>query len=510
MRLKKMVAITPDMAKGSMWIGHFKNLINKAGIDSTQTYAVMRYFHDSGWIRCFGFDDSKISKIRSNEYDAGFELLDPYRSGGFRQATNSPFVMHRKDAKPPDRPADIHEEPWIDMCETVFLDMQWLFHMTHAFLNHDGTELMQQANTQLQREAMQLYSTGELKWSPGTPALISKLWREFLHEHEFRRIRHVLQAKHLLEYSSRNMLVVPGLRKIQDRAERVIRMQSDQVNPAALNPTEPPAKLLMHGGLSTGPQMDGESSDIVACDCKVFISREYSSESIVTSQDINYGHYLLPLLRHVVSQGSCAEVLDCAGYQTDDEIDIAMSSSTALVLCVSDTHMRSKAGQKHIFAALNRGLHIIAVILPGYSVWPPSLKDCCWWDFDSSAVVQSLALAALVDLSPSYFHVYFDILIRLQDADTDGEIEPHEAEEMWNNLRMGEYDEDDPALHDETAILSASMQVVHVSASLLSRLLCLVFSFLMQLILFLENLSSCRKIHSYNIASGFWARLYTH
>jgi hypothetical protein len=76
-------------------------------------------------------------------------------------------------------------------------------------------------------------------------------------------------------------------------------------------------------------------------------------------------------------------------------------------------------------------------------------------------VVQSLSFATLVDLSPSYFRVYFDILMRLQDADADGEIEPQEAEEMWTNLRNGEYDEDDPELHDETTVLSASMQVAH-------------------------------------------------
>lgn len=76
----------------------------------------------------------------------------------------------------------------------------------------------------------------------------------------------------------------------------------------------------------------------------------------------------------------------------------------------------------------------------------------------------------LVDLSPSYFRVYFDILMRLQDADADGEIEPHEAEEMWTNLRNGEYDEDDPELHDETTVLSASMQVAQFSMSLPSLL----------------------------------------
>jgi hypothetical protein len=455
-----MMNITPDMAKGSIWIGHFKNLLQRAGVDPTQTYAAMRYFHDSGWIRCYGFDDNKNSRSRSNEYSAGFEMLDPYRSAGFKLATNSPCVMLRKDAKPPDRPADIHEEAWIDMCDTVFMDMQWLFHMTQAFLNHDGTHLVQyHSNPDLQQEAMRFYATGELKWGLGTPNLISELWRRFLNKHEFRRIRHVLESKDIWKLSSHNLIVVTGLRKNQKLAGAPDRMPTEEVHTAEMCSAGPSESVPSSAQYDINSQVI--LSETATYECTVFVSREYSPESVAISQDTNYAHYIVPVLRHIVSRGSGAVFLDCSEYQTDDEIDAALSMSTVLVLCVSDAHMRSKAGQKHIFGALNKGLHVIAVILPGYSVWPPSLKNGCWWDFDlnTGSVVQSLSLATLVDLSPSYFRVYFDILMRLQDADADGEIEPHEAEEMWTNLRNGEYDEDDPELHDETTVLSASMQV---------------------------------------------------
>jgi len=460
------------MAKGSIWIGHFKNLLHRAGVDPTQTYAAMRYFHDSGWIRCYGFDDNKNSRSRSNEHNAGFEMLDPYRSAGFKLATNSPSVMLRKDAKPPDRPVDIHEEAWIDMCDTVFMDMQWLFHMTQAFLNHDGTHLVQyHSNPYLQQETMRFYATGELKWGLGAPNLISELWRGFLHKHEFRRIRHVLESKDIWKLSSHNLIVVPGLRKNQKVAGAPDPMPTDQVHTAEIDSTGPSESVPS----SAQQVIDSQVilSEVAMHECTVFVSREYSPESVAISQDTNYAHYIVPVLRHIVSRGSQAVFLDCSEYQTDDDIDTALSMSTVLVLCVSDAHMRSKAGHKHIFGALNKGLHVIAVILPGYSVWPPSLKNGCWWDFDfnTGAVVQGLSLATLVDLSPSYFRVYFDILMRLQDADADGEIEPHEAEEMWTNLRNGEYDEDDPELHDETTVLSASMQVAQFSMSL-PRLLC--------------------------------------
>jgi hypothetical protein len=399
-------------------------------------------------------------------------MLDPYRSAGFKLATNSPSVMLRKDAKPPDRPADIHEEAWIDMCDTVFMDMQWLFHMTQAFLNHDGTHLVQyHSNPYLQQETMRFYATGELKWGLGAPNLISELWRGFLHKHEFRRIRHVLESKDIWKLSSHNLIVVPGLRKNQKVAGAPDPMPTDQVHTAEIDSTGPSESVPS----SAQQVIDSQVilSEVAMHECTVFVSREYSPESVAISQDTNYAHYIVPVLRHIVSRGSQAVFLDCSEYQTDDDIDTALSMSTVLVLCVSDAHMRSKAGHKHIFGALNKGLHVIAVILPGYSVWPPSLKNGCWWDFDfnTGAVVQGLSLATLVDLSPSYFRVYFDILMRLQDADADGEIEPHEAEEMWTNLRNGEYDEDDPELHDETTVLSASMQVAQFSMSL-PRLLC--------------------------------------
>ena len=197
-RLKRMMAITPELAKGSMWIGHFKNLIKDAGIEQSQTLSVMRYFHDAGWIRCYGFDDSKLSKFRSNEYDGGFEMLDPVRSSVFKLATNSYASLHRKDS--PLRPDTLREEAWNDMCDTIFLDLQWLFHMTFAIVKHDGTHtIASQHSVPLRDEAVKLYSNGDLSWGPGTPNLLSRLWRMFLPEHEFRRVRNVLESKSILE-----------------------------------------------------------------------------------------------------------------------------------------------------------------------------------------------------------------------------------------------------------------------------------------------------------------------
>jgi hypothetical protein len=208
-----MMAVTPEMAKGFMWIGHFKNLLKRAGVEQSQYLSVMRYFHDSGWIRCYGFDDSKLTKLRSNEHEEGFEMLDPFRSACFKLATNSHSILHRKDSD--ERPHRIPEEAWIDMCDTVFLDMNWLFEMTSSIVSHDGTHnILQQTSPQLRQEALDLYTKGQLKWAPGTPCLLTKLWRRFLSEYEFRKVLHVLRAKDLLlESSTKAVLRVPVLEK---------------------------------------------------------------------------------------------------------------------------------------------------------------------------------------------------------------------------------------------------------------------------------------------------------
>ena len=114
-----------------------------------------------------------------------------------------------------------------------------------------------------------------------------------------------------------------------------------------------------------------------------------------------------------------------------------------------------------MFYALDLGLHIIAVIMPNYTNWPPSLKDGCWWDFgNNNPVANFLYLATLVDLSVGHYRVYLDILAQLQEAQADGDIDPIDTETMWNSLRNGEYDEEDPDLQDEVAVES---EMLHLS-----------------------------------------------
>ena len=60
-------------------------------------------------------------------------------------------------------------------------------------------------------------------------------------------------------------------------------------------------------------------------------------------------------------------------------METAIEQCSILIMCVSDEHIRSKMGQAQLFAALNHGLHVIAVVMPNYTVWPPSLKDGCWY-----------------------------------------------------------------------------------------------------------------------------------
>ena len=60
-------------------------------------------------------------------------------------------------------------------------------------------------------------------------------------------------------------------------------------------------------------------------------------------------------------------------------MEAAIEQCSILIMCVSDEHIRSKMGQAQLFAALNHSLHVIAVVMPNYTVWPPSLKDGCWY-----------------------------------------------------------------------------------------------------------------------------------
>lgn len=41
---------------------------------------------------------------------------------------------------------------------------------------------------------------------------------------------------------------------------------------------------------------------------------------------------------------------------------------------------RSRSCKCELFAALENGLTIIPIILPDYSVWPPSKRENTWWD----------------------------------------------------------------------------------------------------------------------------------
>jgi len=253
MRLKRAISTTPEMAKGSMWIGHFKTLLKKAGIEEDQMFQVMRYFHDAGWIRCYGFNDTKLSKVRSNEHDGGFEMLDPYRCSCFKVATNSYVAMYRRDSG--DRPPDVSPEAWTDMCDTVFLDLQWLFRMTLSVVTHDGTPIIaSQTSMQLRTEAQRLYSFGELQWAPGSPNLIGSLWKYFLPDHEFRRIRNVLESKSILTPSSENrsLLYVPELRKLVPLEDALTRSSSHHQDWAPDNLQAPKPK---HISAEAAPQL---------------------------------------------------------------------------------------------------------------------------------------------------------------------------------------------------------------------------------------------------------------
>jgi len=531
MRLKRAISTTPEMAKGSMWIGHFKTLLKKAGIEEDQMFQVMRYFHDAGWIRCYGFNDTKLSKVRSNEHDGGFEMLDPYRCSCFKVATNSYVAMYRRDSG--DRPPDVRPEAWTDMCDTVFLDLQWLFRMTLSVVTHDGTPIIAgQTSMQLRTEAQRLYSFGELQWAPGSPNLIGSLWKYFLPDHEFRRIRNVLESKSILTPSSENrsLLYVPELRKLVPLEDAQTRSSSHHqdwapdnlqapkpkhipdeaapqltTNHAHHTPThyehatpdtmedtttdttfltttsvhrgtssEAPAhelpslpqpttllsvrKNTQHAPLLNRKHLLGRTADNMQPGrCSVFLSYEQVEAG---GKEHVYSSYIWPILKHNVETIAHASVLKSSDYKTDLEMEAAIEQCSILIMCVSDEHIRSKMGQAQLFAALNHGLHVIAVVMPNYTVWPPSLKDGCWWDIgEKDAVAKYLYMASIIDLARGHYHVYYDILARMQEAEADGDVEPQDVKVVWNSIKDGEFDEDDPDLHDQVRMESQVLQL---------------------------------------------------
>ena len=471
-RLKRMMNVTPELAKGFMWIGHLKSLLSKAGVHQSQHLYVMRYFHDAGWIRCYGFDDTKLSKVRSNEHDPGFEMLDPFRSAGFKLATNSYAGLHRKDAH--DRHVDTSEEAWIDMCDTVFLDMQWLFNMTHAIVTHDGTQtIASQPSTQLRSEALALYNRGELKWSPGTSSLLGKLWRALLSDHEFRKVRHVLEAKSILSAPTADGIIQVHCLKKRINPPCTLRRHAVAQNVLTEDSNDAPVKslpsstFLTEDGNESFSRADRKQRNsplgaerVHAAECFAFLSHDKTNMS-PDSKEVNYARNIVPILRHTVQSIAMASMLECTDFETEEAIDEALGLCSIFIVCVSDAHMRSKTGRYQIAKALDLGLHVIAVILPSYSIWPPALGDGCWWDFAGELrhLADYLYLATLVDLSMPQYLLYYKLISKAQEEEMGEGSEPQTPAPVWQALKDGEYDEDDVDLKDEVSMQSELLQL---------------------------------------------------
>jgi hypothetical protein len=196
--------------------------------------------------------------------------------------------------------------------------------------------------------------------------------------------------------------------------------------------------------------------------CNVFFSYEAKHDvQGGPNKEPNFASLISPILKQTVIESALVSVLECGDYETEAELEEAMSLCSIFLIFASDVHMRSKAGQHQLIRAIDQGMHIVAVIMPNYSAWPPSLKDGCWWDLgDKYPLAEYLYLATLVDLSLHQYAVYFDILLRLQEAEAEGEIEPQEPEAVWKSLRAGEFDEDDLALgKDEVAVMGDMLQL---------------------------------------------------
>jgi hypothetical protein len=195
--------------KGFMRMVYFKKLLKDCSVDDCHMLPVLRYFHDSGWLRFYGFDEDLDTGFPFSEKVDGFEFVDVYRSTSTKIATNSSCILRSKVP-----PGKVCEKDWANLFDTIIINLQWFVGLTATFIVHDASALVasiDENDSELQKEAITFIEKAALKWKRGSPALIGHLWGRFMSDSDFRIMLNLLVASQIFDYQdsmSRSQLFI--------------------------------------------------------------------------------------------------------------------------------------------------------------------------------------------------------------------------------------------------------------------------------------------------------------
>ena len=351
--------------KGFMRMVYFKKLLKDCNVDDCHMLPALRYFHDAGWVRFYGFDESQDTGFPLSEGVEGFEHVDAYRSTGTKIATNSSSAFRSKVP-----PSNVREKDWANIFDTIIINLSWFTEFVSTFILHDASTLLASVaddDDDMQMEAITFIENATLIWRRGSPVLITHLWGHFMPESDFRIMRNLFVASQLFQYhdtTNRNLLDVPCLAEERKRKDRGFYISFD-------------------------PDFKGQKREIdIRPFVKIlsFLTKRISEQSVVLSS---------------------AEV-------SDAEARCSISKSTVFIIIMTDSYFDSLRCRTEYMAAVDLCLHLVPIITSDCSSWPPN-ADAPWLPNRNNLYWPPLSRVVPFDLSLVEFS---DILAFYEDDES--------------------------------------------------------------------------------------------
>ena len=332
---------------------YFKKLLKDCNVDDCHMLPVLRFFHDAGWVRFYGFDESMDTGFSLSENIDGFEYIDAYRSTGSKVATNSSCTFRSKVP-----PSNVREKDWANIFDTIIIDMGWFTELVSTFILHDASALMSsisEDDNAMQMEAITFIEKAKLIWRRGSPVLITHLWSRFMPESDFRIMRNLFVANQLFQYhdsTNRALLVVPCLAEERMRNDRGFYISFD-------------------------PEFRGQKREI---DIRPF----------------------LKTLHFLTSQISPDSVILSSAESSESEVRRDIAKCTVFIMIMTDSYFDSLRCRTEYMAAVDLCLHLVPIITSDCSAWPPN-TDGVWLAARNNIYWPPLSKVAPFDLSLAEF-----------------------------------------------------------------------------------------------------------
>jgi hypothetical protein len=126
--------------------------------------------------------------------------------------------------------------------------------------------------------------------------------------------------------------------------------------------------------------------------------------------------------------------------EAEDVARETVASCGVFVMVVTDSYFRSRLCTTELALALELSIPIIPVILPQYSMWPPAIKDGCWWEDHGLANINNLFLSDPIDLALDQFRKLLDTLLETapmvesRTASVAGSVASDDLDRRWSLL----------------------------------------------------------------------------